>query len=1088
MQSVGAALTLCASSYAGQMTWSTTAPTVDGADIANFTWSADDANNVNAGDDGGTYIANNQPGKLQTFTTGSNPNGYTLYSVSYRQAPYDHNYSTDDGWIGFGGFWVSAGTVSGTTYNNSLANEFIAPGDTSAIPALDGAGNTFGTSDAWATWEFTTPIALAPNTTYAFSVWSDNPYFEIAGTNADSYAGGQAFGESALTVTAQTGDHAFHLDMVAGADSDADGLPDSWETSWDAITDLTQLDGSIPSPAGSGDASGDWDGDGLTDLEEFNEGTDPTDTDTDDDGLTDSEELSGSANTAFANAPTDPLVADSDGDGLSDGDEVNGTTNLFDGAPTNPAAADSDLDGFTDSEEQYYGLFDPNTLASNPGTATELSVLLYQEAFNGTAGSPVAEVTDIDTAGATPAGLDGAYFDLYDSSGLIRVWYNVDSGSVAPDDAGGTAFLVEIPISSSDTDADVAIATETELAFSYVGTTGISGTVITLTDDVAEARTDCQAGTSGFEVTVTTQGEPPLPALNEKAPTVNNYGDANWLANSYLRVDGSVIDTDSGSALLPFQPQTNFRYRVSADVANDSTDWLGVGFSQNPLNQPGVTNWLDRLTDDPAGVAFMLIRNSGADNSVECFGGPLIGQAYGGQGDELGMAVDYTATNTLQVLINTWGDGSGFTNTFSVEGNTLYGGPAANNVDVNTINYVGLTFDGVNADSTNPIAHSDFRLEWLFYDTDGDGLGDEWEINSFGDLTTTNNPAADSDSDTLSDGDEFSVYFTNGNSNDSDSDGLLDAEEVTAGTDPNDPDSDGDGLLDGEEVNTHSTDPQDPDSDNDGFSDGDEVLILGTDPNDPLSKPETLIGPAVRNGSFELVGGATSTVKVQDWDTSIEGDIDNWTQRAGATGDSGTEEGFAGRQTDGNRYAFLQPTNSVFNLTDDVAAEGDTYVLSFDQTEPGIADYVATLVFDSGTSGNPVDITDIAGSEVAGTAAGTGFRTVFVIPPGSPAIGKKIGVAFLANNWSFFDNVRLLKVAAAAPGSGIEITGVGFNGANFEVTATNLVPGTQYFLQRSLTLGDGFPVTADTVTAGSTTETFTDSSAPAGKAFYRISD
>lgn len=58
----------------------------------------------------------------------------------------------------------------------------------------------------------------------------------------------------------------------------------------------------------------DSDGDGLTDEEENNLGTDPNNPDTDDDGLSDREEVN-----IYL---TDPFNADSDGDGFLDGVEV----------------------------------------------------------------------------------------------------------------------------------------------------------------------------------------------------------------------------------------------------------------------------------------------------------------------------------------------------------------------------------------------------------------------------------------------------------------------------------------------------------------------------------------------------------------------------------------------------------------------------------------------------------------------------------------------------------------------------------------------------------------------------------------------
>lgn len=75
----------------------------------------------------------------------------------------------------------------------------------------------------------------------------------------------------------------------------------------------------------------DIDGDGLTNTDETNLGTDPYNSDTDADGLTDGDEV----NVTFTN----PLLLDTDGDGLSDGDEVlsyatdPNTSNIGDLAP-----------------------------------------------------------------------------------------------------------------------------------------------------------------------------------------------------------------------------------------------------------------------------------------------------------------------------------------------------------------------------------------------------------------------------------------------------------------------------------------------------------------------------------------------------------------------------------------------------------------------------------------------------------------------------------------------------------------------------------------------------------------------------------
>lgn len=74
-------------------------------------------------------------------------------------------------------------------------------------------------------------------------------------------------------------------------------------------------------------------GDGLSNLEEYQNATDPNAADSDRDGLNDYDE-----SFAYGTDPNDP---DSDGDGLSDGDEVNVHG-------TDPVNSDTDGDGLTD--------------------------------------------------------------------------------------------------------------------------------------------------------------------------------------------------------------------------------------------------------------------------------------------------------------------------------------------------------------------------------------------------------------------------------------------------------------------------------------------------------------------------------------------------------------------------------------------------------------------------------------------------------------------------------------------------------------------------------------------------------------------
>ena len=134
------------------------------------------------------------------------------------------------------------------------------------------------------------------------------------------------------------------------ADSDGDGLSDGLEaqigtnpllrdTDGDGLDDKWEHDHMRFNPLDATDATGDFDGDGLSNIfEALQSHTDWNTADTDGDGLSDGAEWGG---------PTNPLKADTDGDGLSDGAETT--------LGTSPVTVDTDGDGCPDGWEVQYG-------------------------------------------------------------------------------------------------------------------------------------------------------------------------------------------------------------------------------------------------------------------------------------------------------------------------------------------------------------------------------------------------------------------------------------------------------------------------------------------------------------------------------------------------------------------------------------------------------------------------------------------------------------------------------------------------------------------------------------------------------------
>jgi hypothetical protein len=133
--------------------------------------------------------------------------------------------------------------------------------------------------------------------------------------------------------TASPSNVLYQMTRTIAEDADTDGMPDYWEGANSLF------------PTNPADASVDSDGDGLTNLQEYQYRCDPWEVDTDFDGVSDPAEVAAGTNPAYAS------WADDDDDGLQDPWE----RRYFAGTASQVGTGDPDHDGLDNAKEQLIG-------------------------------------------------------------------------------------------------------------------------------------------------------------------------------------------------------------------------------------------------------------------------------------------------------------------------------------------------------------------------------------------------------------------------------------------------------------------------------------------------------------------------------------------------------------------------------------------------------------------------------------------------------------------------------------------------------------------------------------------------------------
>ena len=620
---------------------------------------------------------------------------------------------------------------------------------------------------------------------------TDNDKFQIAGdqlqTNFDfSALGGATFSIRVRSEDIDTLTVEKEFIIVVSADSDGDGLQDDWELMF--ATNLTTLSG-----LGGADA----DGDGCTDLEEFNNMTNPVVADTDGDGSNDGAEK--------ANG-TDPNNPDTDGDGSNDGDEA--------AAGTDPLDPDTDGDGLTDGDEATVGTdpLDPDTDGDGVVDGADPAPLdpsIFSDTIALT--GDIIEFTSADDLGLDPLNAIIAV-DVFGSADRI---------------VNGVTFLTDGPAPGSGSASNAAATVITSAPHqlgNWTAPPAFSGGDPTSEANLAAVMQNIRHSSAAGPFDIAISGLDP--AVNYELQLLTNEGADRFrvwdiAVEGVLAVDNYTSEGYAGIGV--WAPNNSFAYRGEFSPSADGI--LDVQFDID-LGGGGVLPGAD-----VNGILQAIVLHLGPNAPTDITLAPSDIAATAAVGTGIGTLtsadVNGGETHTYTLVA---GAGDTHNGSFQIVGDELQSAADLTAQAGNTLSIRVQTEDkdGLTLQKELSVTVTD--------DSDMDDLPDSWELANGGNLTDLTGllsgpgpgpGTGDFDGDGCADLQER-AGSTDPRNPDSDGDGSSDGAEKANGTDPLDPDSDGDGLNDGDEA-TATSDPLNPDTDGDTLLDGDEVAA-GTSP------------------------------------------------------------------------------------------------------------------------------------------------------------------------------------------------------------------------------------------------------------------
>ena len=222
------------------------------------------------------------------------------------------------------------------------------------------------------------------------------------------------------------------------------------------------------------------------------------------------------------------------------------------------------------------------TVLSNVITVTNVIPGLLPAGNAGTSGFTVIQTQ----TGSASTSINGKWFKMYDINGSVAVWYDVDnSGTLEPIHNCDRSILINTVV-SGDSAATVAAKTASVINADPEFLASALGNVVTVTDINNGNRLNASAGTSGFTVTVNTQGTDAIPETILVATSVNIYP---LVGKSVQDIVTKVNETDIiklvavGNPALEIPKATREETYIPAGI-NDYSNSLSYGHNPDPMS------------------------------------------------------------------------------------------------------------------------------------------------------------------------------------------------------------------------------------------------------------------------------------------------------------------------------------------------------------------------------------------------------------------------------------------------------------------------------------------------------------------------